>query len=120
MIAVTAALPEGAAVGVPVVLVHGAANSASVWTYWQRELASRGYASYAVDLRGHGASDALDLSRTSMHDYAGDVVSLVRELARPPVLMGWSMGGLVAMLAAQQTPVRAIIGLAPSTPARER
>lgn len=120
MIAVTAALPEGAAVGVPVVLVHGAANSASVWTYWQCELASRGYASYAVDLRGHGASDAIDLSRTSMHDYAGDVVSLVRELARPPVLMGWSMGGLVAMLAAQQTPVRAIIGLAPSTPARER
>jgi pimeloyl-ACP methyl ester carboxylesterase len=120
MIAVTAALSEGAAVGVPVVLVHGAANSASVWRYWQRELAARGRASYAIDLRGHGASDAIDLSRTSMRDYADDVVLLVRELAEPPVLMGWSMGGLAAMLAAQQTPVRAIVGLAPSTPALER
>jgi pimeloyl-ACP methyl ester carboxylesterase len=120
MIGVTAALPESAAVGVPVVLVHGAANSARVWTYWQRELAARGHPSYAIDLRGHGESDTIDLSHTSMQDYADDVVSLMRELAEPPVLIGWSMGGLVAMLAAQQTPVRAIVGLAPSTPARER
>ena len=120
MIAVTAALPESAAVGVPVVLVHGAANSARVWTYWQRELAARGHPSYAIDLRGHGASDTIDLSHTSMHDYADDVVSLMRELAEPPVLMGWSMGGLVAMLAAQKLVARAIVGLAPSTPARER
>ena len=120
MIAVTAALPESAAVGFPFVLVHGAANSARVWTYWQRELAAGGHPSYAIDLRGHGASDTIDLSHTTMHDYADDVVSLIRELGEPPVLMGWSMGGLVAMLAARKEPVRAIVGLAPSTPARER
>jgi pimeloyl-ACP methyl ester carboxylesterase len=123
MIAVTAALPDSAdapvAVRASFVLVHGAANSASVWTYWQRELAERGFASYAIDLRGHGASDAIDLSRTTMRDYADDVASLMRQLASPPVLMGWSMGGLAAMMAAASHPALAYVGLAPSTPALE-
>jgi pimeloyl-ACP methyl ester carboxylesterase len=103
-----------------VVLVHGAANSASVWAYWQRALAERGHPSYAIDLRGHGQSDAIDLSRTSMRDYADDVVSLVHQLSAPPVLIGWSMGGLAAMMAAETAPARAFVGLAPSTPAASR
>src|SRR5881397_2557383 len=84
----------------PVILVHGAANSASVWTFWQRELAARGWSSYAIDLRGHGRSDPLDLSHASMQDYATDVRVLAAQFARPPVLIGWSMGGLVAMIVA--------------------
>src|SRR4030095_1276208 len=83
----------------PIVLVHGAANSATVWRFWQAELARRGWSSWALALRGHGGSPAADLGRTSMADYADDVAALVRELARPAVLMGWSIGGLAAMLA---------------------
>jgi len=120
MIAVTAALPGGTAVSTPVVLVHGAANSSSVWKYWQRALAERGFASYAIDLRGHGASDRIDLSRVSMRDYADDVAALIRQFAAPPIVLGWSMGGLAAMLAVEDTGARAFIGLAPSVPRRER
>lgn len=119
MIAVTAALPGGA-VRASVVLVHGSANSAVVWTFWQRALARHGCASYAIDLRGHGGSDHVDLSSTSMQDYADDVVSACGELAQKPVLMGWSMGGLVAMMAASRCHARAVVGLAPSTPATKR
>ena len=39
---VTGVLPDGPLRGAPIVLVHGAANSAAVWTFWQRELASAG------------------------------------------------------------------------------
>lgn len=120
MIAVSTTLPDARASGAPFVLVHGAANSALVWTFWQRELAARGHISHAIDLRGHGHSGACDLSRVSMHDYADDVCGFVETLAQPPVLAGWSMGGLVAMLAAQRAKVRAIVGLAPSTPALMR
>jgi len=35
-----------------------------------------------------------------MADYADDLVALARTLRRPPVVVGWSMGGLVAMMAA--------------------
>ena len=118
MPSVHAAQPDQPRGNPPIVLVHGAANSATVWTYWQRELAARGWASYALDLRGHGKSEAIDLSRTSMHDYADDVQETIAQLAQRPVVMGWSMGGLVAMMVAEGGDAAACVGLAPSTPAR--
>ena len=59
--AVNAVIPEKSISNPSVILVHGAANSAKVWTYWQQELANLGWASYAVDLRGHGKSQPMDL-----------------------------------------------------------
>ena len=121
MIAVSARLPATDDGRPPIVLVHGAANSAAVWTYWQQPLAREGWASYTIDLRGHGASSPLDLSTTSMHEYTADVLRLVQQLRKPPILIGWSMGGLVAMMAAMITGaggVTACVGLAPSMPAR--
>jgi pimeloyl-ACP methyl ester carboxylesterase len=118
MIAVTVRLPATDDGRPPIVLVHGAANSAVIWTYWQQALARDGWASYAIDLRGHGASHPLDLSSTSMRDYTADVGRLVEQLSRRPVLIGWSMGGLVAMMAASTGGVTACVGLAPSMPAR--
>ncbi len=102
----------------PVILVHGAANSGRVWTFWQDELAGHGWSSHAIDLRGHGASAAADLGITRMADYADDVIAFARTLRQAPVLVGWSMGGLVAMMAAMLCHARACVGLAPSTPAR--
>src|SRR5262245_50944345 len=53
-----------------------------------------------------------------MADYADDVVALARSLRQPPILVGWSMGGLVAMMAAAACRARACVGLAPSAPTR--
>jgi pimeloyl-ACP methyl ester carboxylesterase len=69
---------------------------------------------------GHGASEVGDLGTTSMADYADDVVTLARTLRRPPILIGWSMGGLVAMMAAAMCDAQACVGLAPSTASRSR
>ena len=118
MIAVSSAVPSAASGHSPVVLVHGAANSAGVWTLWQRELASQGWPSHAIDLRGHGRSSPMDLSNTSMSNYADDVRSVVQQLAQPAVVMGWSMGGLVAMMVAASGDAAACAALAPSVPAR--
>ncbi len=103
----------------PLVLVHGAANSARVWGFWQTYLADLGWSSYALDLRGHGESLPVDLSHTTMEDYVDDVSRVLCELRRPAVVAGWSMGGLVAMMAAAKGGWSACIALAPSTPARE-
>jgi pimeloyl-ACP methyl ester carboxylesterase len=118
MIAVTARLPLTASDRPPIVLVHGAANSSLVWTYWQEALASASWASYAIDLRGHGSSSPYDLSSTSMLEYASDVRRLVEQLRQPPILIGWSMGGLVAMMVTATGGAAACVGLAPSMPAR--
>ena len=52
-----------------------------------------------------------------MPDYAADVRSLILQLAKEPVPMGWSIGGLVAMMAAEANGAGACIGLEPSPPA---
>jgi pimeloyl-ACP methyl ester carboxylesterase len=53
-----------------------------------------------------------------MRDYAADVRSLALQLQRRPIVMGWSMGGLVAMMVAAEGAARACVALAPSAPAR--
>ena len=103
----------------PVLLVHGSANSAAVWQFWQEALAQRGWSSYAVDLRGHGKSLG-SVDGASMSDYADDVAIVAKDLSEMPVVMGWSMGGLVAMIVAARGLARACVGLAPSMPASTR
>ena len=118
-ISIAATLPQEDSGRPPLVLVHGAANSCRVWTFWQQQLADQGWASYAIDLRGHGRSSSTDISQTTMEDYADDVCRVLAELRRPAVVAGWSMGGLVAMMAAARDGWSACIALAPSTPSRE-
>ena len=103
----------------PLVLVHGAANSSGVWRFWQQALAARGWTTHAVDLRGHGESEG-SVDGATMADYADDVAGVVDGLAETPVVVGWSMGGLVAMMVAARGGARACVGLAPSTPAATR
>ena len=119
MLAVSSMYPDKAAGYPPLVLIHGAANSAKVWVYWQRELTAHGWTSHAIDLRGHGRSRPFNISRTTMDDYASDVREIANQLSQPPIIMGWSMGGLIGMMVASQGPGVACIALAPSPPAQQ-
>ena len=119
MLAVSSMYPDEATDRPPIVLIHGAANSAKVWTVWQQELAEQGWTSHAIELRGHGQSPPFDLSHTTMEDYANDVRELASRLPQPPVVMGWSMGGLIGMMVASQGLGKACVALAPSMPSRQ-
>ncbi|EEP74855.1 hypothetical protein MCAG_05182 [Micromonospora sp. ATCC 39149] len=86
--------PTSAAVGPPLLLVHGGYFAAWCWENFQPYLADRGYASYAPSLRGHGGSpgiERIDSFRTA--EYVADVVSVLETIDEPPVLVGHSMGG---------------------------
>ncbi len=100
----------------PVVLVHGAANSSGVWRFWLEHLTARGHSCLAPDLRGHGHAACADLSRVVMSDYVEDVSGAVRDLSTPPVVVGWSMGGLVALMYGVTFPTAGVIALGPSMP----
>ena len=52
-----------------------------------------------------------------MQDYADVVVAAARKLPRPVAICGWSMGGLVALLAAERVRPAAVVLLEPSPPA---
>ena len=62
--------------------------------------------------------DSPAVIRTSMGDYVSDVRALVGQIAQRPVLVGWSMGGLIAMMVASTGDAGACVALATSTPTR--
>ncbi|HET9925901.1 MAG TPA: alpha/beta fold hydrolase [Methylomirabilota bacterium] len=98
------------------VLVHGAANSCGVWRFWRERLAARGHRVLAPDLRGHGTAPCHDLGSVVMADYVEDISVAARGLAEPPVVVGWSMGGLAALMYGAAYPVRGVVALGPSAP----
>lgn len=78
-------------------LVHGLASNARLWDGVAARLAGAGYASVAVDQRGHGRSEPAD----GRFDFATLVDDLARvissTLARPVVAAGQSWGGNVVL-----------------------
>jgi pimeloyl-ACP methyl ester carboxylesterase len=105
----------------PLLFVHGAANGAWVWDVWRRHLRPFGWDANVLDLRGHGRSLPVDFTTVTMEDYVSDLESVAAQLSaakgRYPVLVGWSMGGLVAMMyTAGRVDVPALVLLSPSPP----
>ncbi len=97
----------------PIVMVHGAFCAGWVFEAFRAPFERAGHEVFAPDLPGHGTGAVTGLS---MGDYARAVADLCQRQASPPVLIGHSLGGLVAQMAATRTPVRALILLAPSAP----
>ena len=99
-----------------VVLAHGMGDSRHSYRFVAPALVAAGYRVANVDLRGCGDSSPTwtSYSRT---DIAGDLVALVRHLGGPAVIVGQSISGGAATIAAATAPdlVRAVVELAPFT-----
>ena len=100
----------GPAGGRPLVLLHGVTGRWQTWLPVMPDLAMR-WRLFALDLRGHGRSGHLAGAYRVM-DYAGDVSALLRRQAtEPAVLVGHSLGAIVAIGVAAEAPeaVRAVV-----------
>jgi pimeloyl-ACP methyl ester carboxylesterase len=87
----------------PLVLLHGLAANGLCWTFIAHELESE-YDVIMPDFRGHGQSSAPEHGYR-YDDHANDVVGLIKGLGiSAPVLIGHSMGGLVAAVVASHHP----------------
>jgi pimeloyl-ACP methyl ester carboxylesterase len=88
----------------PVLLVHGWCCDHTYFAPQFEHFAQRGHRVVAVDLRGHGKSDKPH-QRYSMQDFADDLAWMCQrlELAKP-VVIGHSMGGIVAFDLAARYP----------------
>jgi pimeloyl-ACP methyl ester carboxylesterase len=95
---------EGPDLGAPVVLLHGGGQTRDAWGKTVSVLAARGFRAYAVDMRGHGESDWAETGGYRIEAFADDLRHIVHHLHRPAFLVGASLGGLAAMLAAGEGP----------------
>ncbi|MDN3351607.1 alpha/beta hydrolase [Actinomadura sp. DC4] len=100
-----------------VVLAHGMGDSREAYRFVVPELVAAGYRVAAVDLRGCGESSAEWPSYTRT-DIADDLIALLNHLGGgPAVLVGHSISGGAATIAAAKAPplVSAVVELAPFT-----
>ncbi|MGW4941875.1 alpha/beta fold hydrolase [Actinoplanes sp. NPDC004185] len=80
--------------GPDVLLMHGGGRTHSDWDEFARVLRSDGHRPVAMDLRGHGASGP---GHWSWEAAVADAESVVTALGlRTPVVVGHSLGGMVA------------------------
>ena len=95
--------------------LHGACCQARVWEPLMLALAARGVDSAALSYRGHGGSGSKGaLQAFRIMDYTRDTDRVLDGMAAPPILVGHSMGGLVAQLVAEERAVRGLALLASS------
>jgi len=116
-------LVSGAADGMPVLFIHGNLCSSR---FWEETLAALppGYRGVAVDLRGFGDTEPKPVDATrGLRDFSDDVHGLVESLGltaggRRFHLVGWSMGGGVAMQYAIDHPAElaSLVLVAPVSP----
>lgn len=92
------------------VLLHGGGQTRHSWDLSAADLQREGWTAVTMDLRGHGESDWDPAGDYSIESVAEDAVATCRQLGdgedpeRRPVLVGASMGGMAALLAADRDP----------------
>ena len=93
--------------GAPVVLVHGLGSRAEDWANLMPQLKQAGFHVYAIDLLGYGRSARPANATYSIPEEAQYVEEFVAQRGLEKVnLVGWSMGGWVAMRVALDRPER--------------
>jgi non-heme chloroperoxidase len=103
-----------------IVMIHGMWGSGWYWENFKGFFETKGYRCVIPTLRFHdmdpkGIPDPR-LGATSLLDYAEDLEKLIRELQVRPILMGHSMGGLLAQILGSRGLAKALVLLTPASP----
>jgi pimeloyl-ACP methyl ester carboxylesterase len=99
-----------------IVLSHGVGDLRQSYRFLAPLLVRAGYRVASADLRGHGDS-SIGFESISSADVAGDLLTLIRHLGGPAVIVGQSFSGGAATIAAAQAPqlVSALVEIGPFT-----
>lgn len=95
-----------------VVCVHGAGGGGWEWSIWARVLGAHGFEVLAPDLV---AADG-GIAATRLADYRRQVLDWCGAVAPRPVLVGASLGGLLALMVAREAAAAALVLVNPLPP----
>ena len=102
-------------------MIHGMWARDSHWSNYKGFFEAKGYRCVTTTLRFHdmdpkGTPDPR-LGTTSLLDYVRDLEEEIRQFGHKPVLMGHSMGGLLAQILGSRGLAKALVLLTPASPA---
>lgn len=108
-------------------LIHGTWGNGDNWGDFGTELEDRGFRVHRPTYRFHGHpkkidiwSNAQKIAKLGLLDYVADLQELVETMESPPIIVGHSLGALLAQLLAARVPNRGVIllGTAPASGVR--
>lgn len=113
--------PSAPTSGPPILFLPGIFAAGWVFEHAQHWFAVRGVTSYAADLRGHGdAAPVQRIGAVPMRAYVDDALAAARTVSgrhgTSPVVIGHSMGGLLAQKVAEAGMARAVVLLCSAPP----
>lgn len=97
-------------------LIHGAGGGAWEWNRWRGVLEAQAIATQVLELQ----PAAQGLAATALQDYAAQVRAALRDLQRPRVLVGASLGGLLAAMCASEADALVLANPLPPAPWHRR
>ncbi|MFQ5996132.1 MAG: alpha/beta hydrolase [Dehalococcoidales bacterium] len=103
-----------------IVMIHGMWGGGWNWENFQQFFGGKGYHCITPTLRLHDVDPKApphpQLGTTSLLDYVEDLEKDIRKLDTLPILMGHSMGGLLAQILGSRGLAKALVLLAPAPP----
>jgi pimeloyl-ACP methyl ester carboxylesterase len=103
---------RGPSTAPPVLFAHGFGQSRRSWARTASALAEEGWRTITFDARGHGDSGRVPDGAYHLEQFVADLLAVGESLGETPVMVGHSMGGLLAMVAAGEVrpgPFRALV-----------
>ncbi len=97
-------------------LIHGAGGGAWEWNQWRGVLEAHTVAVQTMELQ----PVAQGLAATTLQDYAAQVGMALQGLQRPRVLVGASLGGLLAAMCADEADALVLVNPLPPAPWHRR
>lgn len=102
-------------------MIHGMWGGAWYMENYKNFFREKGYSCITPTLRYHDTDPEATpnplLGTTSLLDYARDLEAEIRQMEEPPIIMGHSMGGLLAQMLGSRGLARALVLLTPAAPA---
>lgn len=100
----------------PILFVHGMFAGGWMFERYQKFFVARGHACYAIYLRGHHEQNPVaNIGQVRVREYADDARAVARALGRP-IVIGHSMGGLIAQMLAESGDALAAVMIASAPP----
>jgi len=107
----------------PVVIVHGMWSTPEALADLRKHFEAGGHTVYTPALPYHKPMAEMDratqagLAKSGIGTYVAAIRQLVQGLDRPPILIGHSMGALIAQLVAQRTDIEGLVLISSAPPA---
>ncbi len=97
----------------PLLFVHGAFTGSWMWSKYIPHFIEDGWKCYVMNLRCHYKSRVMDMSKITFEDYIQDIKEIhkliLQECKKAPIVIGFSMGGILCQKIAETEKIEGLI-----------